>query len=68
MQGTAKYVEDASSELDRAATRVLPGLTPGEAIFVGADFPVPVSVQVDPPIHKPESEGPNYGPGWKAGQ
>jgi uncharacterized protein len=63
-----KYVEEASSELDRAATRLLPGLTPGEAIIVGVDFPVPVSVQVDPPVHKPESEGPNYGSGWKAGQ
>jgi len=61
-----KYVEEASSELDRAATRLLPGLTPGEAIFVGVDFPVPVSVQVEPPIYKPESEGPNYDAGWKA--
>lgn len=59
------YVEEASSELDRAATRLLPGLTPGEAIFVGVDFPVPVSVQVEPPLHKPESEGPNYEKGWK---
>ena len=61
-----KYVEEASSELDRAATRLLPGLTPGEAILVGVDFPVPVSVQFDPPVHKPESEGPNYAVGWKA--
>ena len=60
------YVEEASSELDRAATRLLPGLTPGEAIFVGVDFPVPVSVQLAPPIRKPESEGPNYRAGWKA--
>lgn len=60
-----KYVEEASSELDRAATRLLPGLTPGEAIFVGVEFPVPVSVQVAPPLHKPESEGPNYQAGWK---
>jgi Helicase HerA, central domain len=60
-----KYVEEASSELDRAATRLLPGLTPGEAIFVGVDFPVPVSVQVEPPLYKPESEGPNYAKGWK---
>jgi uncharacterized protein len=61
-----KYVEEASSELDRAATRLLPGLTPGEAVFVGVDFPVPVSVQIEPPLHKPESEGPNYEAGWKA--
>jgi energy-coupling factor transporter ATP-binding protein EcfA2 len=60
-----KYVEEASSELDRAATRLLPGLTPGEAIFVGVDFPVPVAVQVEPPIRKPESEGPNYDASWK---
>jgi DNA helicase HerA-like ATPase len=60
------YVEEASSELDRAATRLLPGLTPGEAIFVGVDFPVPVSVQVESPIRKPESDGPNYEAGWKS--
>jgi DNA helicase HerA-like ATPase len=59
-----KYVEEASSELDRTATRLLPGLTPGEAIFVGVDFPIPVSVQVEPPLRKPESEGPNYAEGW----
>lgn len=59
-----KYVEDASSELDHSSTKLLPGLTPGEAIFVGVDFPVPVAVHVRPPVRKPESEGPRYASGW----
>jgi hypothetical protein len=59
-----KYVEDSSSELDHSSTKLLPGLTPGEAIFVGVDFPVPVAVRVRPPVRKPESDGPKYSDGW----
>jgi len=58
-------VEQASSELDRSAARLLPGLTPGEAVFVGVDFPVPVAVKVQKPAHEPKSEGPKYATGWK---
>lgn len=42
-------VEQAAAELDHSATRLLPGLVPGEAILMGVDFPVPVSVRITPP-------------------
>lgn len=45
--------------------RLLPGLVPGEAIFMGVDFPVPVSVRVRRPKHPPESDGPQYATGWR---
>lgn len=58
------YIEKASSELDRSAAGLLPALIPGEALFVGVDFPVPVAVKVPRPLHEPESEGPKYAKGW----
>lgn len=60
-------VEQAAAELDMSAMRLLPGLVPGEAIFMGVDFPVPVSVRVKRPEFPPESEGPRYSTGWRAG-
>lgn len=53
-------VEQAAAELDHSATRLLPGLVPGEAILMGVDFPVPVSVRMKPPVSPPASEGPRY--------
>ena len=58
-------VEQAAAELDLSAMKLLPGLVPGEAIFMGVDFPVPVSVQVRKPKFPPESDGPQYSTGWK---
>lgn len=55
-----EYVESASTELDRGAARLLPGLVEGEALLVGVDFPVPISVLMTPPAKRPESEGPKY--------
>ncbi|WP_176803335.1 ATP-binding protein [Arthrobacter sp. ov407] len=57
-------VEEAAAELDMSAMKLLPGLVPGEAIFMGVDFPVPVSVRVTRPVFPPESEGPKYETGW----
>lgn len=53
-------IEQAAAELDHSATRLLPGLVPGEAILMGVDFPVPVSVRIHPPVARPASDGPNY--------
>lgn len=53
-------VEQAAAELDYSATRLLPGLVPGEAILMGVDFPVPVSVRITPPTARPASDGPRY--------
>lgn len=53
-------VEQAAAELDHSATKLLPGLVPGEAILMGVDFPVPVSVRMQKPASPPASDGPNY--------
>lgn len=53
-------VEQAAAELDHSATRLLPGLVPGEAILMGVDFPVPVSVRIHRPVAPPASDGPRY--------
>ncbi|NIL88101.1 hypothetical protein RhoFasSB10_00379 [Rhodococcus fascians] len=53
-------VEQAAAELDYSATRLLPGLVPGEAILMGVDFPVPVSVRMQRPKCPPASDGPAY--------
>ncbi|OBE99010.1 hypothetical protein A5775_07690 [Mycobacterium sp. 852002-10029_SCH5224772] len=53
-------VEQAAAELDHSATRLLPGLIPGEAVLMGIDFPVPVSVRVNRPVEPPSSQGPDY--------
>lgn len=57
-------VEQAAAELDHSATKLLPGLVPGEAILMGVDFPVPVSVRIQRPVNQPASEGPTYD-NWK---
>lgn len=53
-------IERAAAEIDHSATQLLPGLVPGEAILMGVDFPVPVSVRVQRPVHPPASDGPRY--------
>lgn len=53
-------VEQAAAELDHSATKLLPGLVPGEAILMGVDFPVPVSVRIHKPVAPPASDGPSY--------
>lgn len=53
-------VEQAAAELDHSATKLLPGLVPGEAILMGVDFPVPVSVRIQKPVAPPASDGPSY--------
>ncbi|WP_418276410.1 ATP-binding protein [Isoptericola jiangsuensis] len=53
-------IEQAAAEIDHSATRLLPGLVPGEAILMGVDFPVPVSVRIQRPVHPPASDGPDY--------
>lgn len=61
-------VEQASSELDQSATKLLPSLVPGEALLVGADFPVPLPVHLSQPARRPSSQGPDYGLWGRAAQ
>jgi uncharacterized protein len=59
-----QVVEKACGSLDAAAARFLPTLGQGEAILVGADSPIPISVQITPPSAQPETHGPNYEQYW----
>ena len=60
-----EVVERACGEIDRSASSFLPNLKPGEAVIIGADFPIPLTIQIVPPTVPPKSEGPNYQKHWK---
>lgn len=51
-------VENACSVTNRAVMSFLPVLGKGEAILLGVDFPMPISVKIKPPIKKPNSSTP----------
>jgi hypothetical protein len=60
-----EMVERAAGELDRAEAEFLPNLAPGQALLLGVDFPIPLTIQVTPPSIQPDSEGPNFQKHWK---
>lgn len=60
-----EVVERACGEIDRSASSFLPNLKPGEAAIIGADFPIPLTIQVFPPNVRPLSDGPDYQEHWK---
>lgn len=62
-----RVVESASGEIDRSASAFLPTLGPGEALVVGVDFPVPLTMQIEPPRHEPQSKGADYQKYWSRG-
>jgi DNA helicase HerA-like ATPase len=51
-------VENACSAANRSALSFLPVLGRGEAILLGVDLPMPISVRVKPPARKPSSKTP----------
>ncbi len=59
-----EVVERACGEIDRSAASFLPSLKPGEAAIVGADFPIPLTIQIAPPDAEPKSDGPKYQKHW----
>jgi len=59
-----EVVEKASGDIDRSAAAFLPTLAPGQAVIIGVDFPIPLTVQISRPDHKPDSEGPNFQECW----
>jgi len=61
-----EVVERACGEIDRSASSFLPNLKPGEAAIIGADFPIPLTIQIFPPTAQPKSDGPNYQKNWDA--
>lgn len=62
-----EVVERASGDIDRSAAAFLPTLSPGEAVIIGVDFPIPLTVQMREPAQKPDSRGPDYQTHWRPG-
>lgn len=60
-----EVVERACGEIDRSASSFLPNLKPGEAAIIGADFPIPLTIQMFPPEAQPQSDGPNFQRDWQ---
>ncbi len=59
-----EVVERASGDIDRSAAAFLPTLAPGQAVIIGVDFAIPLTIQVSPPDKKPDSRGPDYQTCW----
>lgn len=57
-------VEKAAGDLDRSAASFIPTLAAGQAILIGIDFPIPVTLQMLEPRLKPASHGPQYQACW----
>jgi len=59
-----QIVERACGDIDRSVAALLPNLQAGEAIFVGIDFPIPLSIRINVPQDAPESDGPQFTATW----
>ncbi len=57
-------VERASGEASASSMGLLPTLAPGEAVILGVDFPVALTVKIKKPKSEPRSHGPNYQKSW----
>jgi len=61
-----EVVERASGDIDRSAAAFLPTLAPGQAVIIGVDFAIPLTIQVSAPERRPDSQGPDYQTCWSA--
>lgn len=59
-----EIVERACSEVDHSTSKFLPNLQPGEVAIIGTDFPIPLTVQIQPPTYQPESDSPKFQQHW----
>lgn len=59
-----EIIERACGEIDKAASDFLPSLQPGEAVLIGNDFPIPLTVNIHKPHVKPNSEGGDFQSKW----
>ncbi|NWO12002.1 ATP-binding protein [Chromohalobacter salexigens] len=59
-----QVVERACGEIDRSAASFLPNLKQGELALVGVDFPIPMTIQVQPPASPPMSDSPDFQDLW----
>lgn len=58
-------VERACGDTDHGATSFLPTLAPGQAVIIGVDLPIPVTVEMCKPSYPPDSRGPDYQAHWR---
>jgi hypothetical protein len=58
-------VERASGDIDREAAKFLPSLGPGQAVVIGVELPMPLTVQILRPSTPPDSRGPDYQSYWR---
>lgn len=59
-----EVVERAARDVEKSVAAFLPTLAPGQALLLGADFPVPIPIQIRPPTKEPQSKGPDYQQHW----
>ncbi|MDB2384465.1 ATP-binding protein [Endozoicomonas sp.] len=57
-------VERACGDLDATAASFLPSLGQGEALVVGTELAMPMTIKVREPQYTPESHGAQYGTYW----
>ena len=55
-----KAVESAASAANRNILSFLPILGEGEAVIVGVDYPMPLTVKIKEPTRKPDSNTPKF--------
>ena len=55
-----KAVESAASAANKNSLAYLPILGEGEALMVGVDFPIPLTLKINEPEHKPNSNTPKF--------
>lgn len=53
-------ISHACSSANSGIISFLPVLGEGEAIFMGVDFPMPITVKIDEPVLKPDSATPQF--------
>ena len=55
-----KAVESAASSANRNSIAYMPILGEGEALMVGVDFPMPLTLKINAPVNKPNSNTPKF--------
>ena len=55
-----KAVDSAASSANKNSLAYLPILGEGEALLVGVDFPMPLTLKINEPEHKPNSNTPKF--------
>lgn len=59
-----EIIERACGEIDKVASDFLPSLQPGEAVLIGNDFPIPLTINVHTPSITPNSAGADFQNKW----